>query len=146
MKNLIAGLLLLIISFPAMAAQPEDIIGRYWSENQMGVIEIYADQGVYNGRIVWRLEPMLDENNPDPALRGRSIVGIQFMEGFQYDPSNDQWRGGDVYAPDNGSTYSGKMWLENEGQTLKMRGFIGISLFGRTAEFQRLAPDETVPQ
>ncbi|MEL6867862.1 MAG: DUF2147 domain-containing protein, partial [Bacteroidota bacterium] len=67
----------------------------------------------------------------------RNIVGIQFLEDFEYDSGRKIWKGGTVYAIDNGNTYSGKMWLEQNGELLKMRGYIGFSLLGRTATLTR---------
>jgi uncharacterized protein (DUF2147 family) len=42
---------------------------------------------------------------------------------------------GSIYDTDNGKTYSCKMTLDND--TLKVRGFVGISLFGRTTVWKR---------
>ncbi|MFZ5907440.1 MAG: DUF2147 domain-containing protein [Nitrospirota bacterium] len=47
----------------------------------------------------------------------------------------DQWEGGKIYDPQNGKTYSCKIKLE--GQKLRVRGFIGFSLLGRTAVWTR---------
>ncbi len=131
----------------ALADGADDIVGFYWKGEQESVIEIYKTTAdTYNGEVVWRFEPLQDVNNPDPALRDRDVVGLTFMEGFIYNAKSDQWSGGEVYAPDSGKTYQGNMWLENNDQTLKMRGYVGIPLFGRTASFKRLAADEDIPQ
>ena len=46
------------------------------------------------------------------------------------------WKGGTVYDPKSGKTYSGKMTLVSPNK-LDMRGFVGISLFGRTTTWTR---------
>ena len=117
---------------PAAAAHADDILGRYWNPDRDGVIEIYAEDGLFNGRIIWSAEPMIDVGNPDQTLRGRDMLGAPFLIGFRFD-GDDRWTGGQVYAPDDGRTYRGKLWLEDGN--LKMRGFVGISLLGRTAVF-----------
>lgn len=128
---------------PAAAQMPElSVLGHYWSENNRGIIEIYRDGNEFKGRIVWRVEPKKDINNPEPALRDRQLVGIDFLRGFNWDGDAREWVDGRVYSPDNGKTYSGKMWLEDDGQSLKMRGYVGISWFGRTATFTRVQESE----
>ena len=114
------------------------ILGQYWTENQEGQIKIYRCDQSYCGQIVWRKEDRKDSKNPRPELRDRSVIGIRFLEGFSYNPSKDTWSGGSVYSIDNGGHYRGKMWLENQDQTLKMRGYLGIALIGRTATLQRI--------
>ena len=136
-------LLLTLFSVPdARASAP--IEGRYWTEDKKGIIELYRSGGAVHGRILWRSQALRDENNPDPALRDRSLIGITFLNDFS--PAHGQWRGGTVYSADNGRTYRGRLWLEQGGQVLKMRGFLGVSLFGRTATFLRLSADDTVPE
>jgi len=138
---------LTLLSYPLIAPvalAADSVEGRYWTEDRNGVIEMYLESDEMKGRILWRSEPLLDENNPNPSLRGRSMVGVTFLSGFEY--KDGQWRGGEVYSADNGRNYTGKLWLEDEGQTLKMRGFLGISLLGRTASFQRLTRDDSIPE
>ena len=115
----------------------DQLIGEYWTESKEGKIAIYKCSNQYCGKIIWRKEVIKDAKNPDPKLRSKSVVGLEFMKGFEYDEKKKQWIDGTVYSIDNGNTYSGKMWLEDKGKTLKMRGFIGISLIGRTATFTR---------
>jgi uncharacterized protein (DUF2147 family) len=45
--------------------------------------------------------------------------------------SENNWEKGTIYDPENGKTYSCKIYLENKN-TMKIRGYIGISLIGRT--------------
>ena len=69
-------------------------------------------------------------------MRDREVVGIVFLKDFTFN-GKDEWEGGRVYSPDNGKTYKGKLWME-DANTLKMRGFIGVSLIGRTETFYRV--------
>jgi len=63
-----------------------------------------------------------------------SIHGLNLVWGFKYAKDN-RWVGGKIYDPDNGKTYSCKMNLE--GDELKVRGYIGFSLIGRTTVWNR---------
>lgn len=63
------------------------------------------------GTIVWAKEESKDDNNPDPSLRGRSIVGIPLITNIQPDPEGG-WTAA-LYNPENGKTYTGKIRLKN---------------------------------
>lgn len=79
----------------------------------------------------------VDEHNPDRNKRGDRMCGRLMMGGFH--PSKDPdltWDGGWIYDPDHGLTYSGKITLIDK-ETVKLRGFIGISLLGKTLTLHR---------
>ena len=81
-------------------------------------------------------QPKVDLENPDPAKRERPIVGLTILDGFTYD-GDGTWAGGTIYDPANGKTYKAKMELEN-ADTLDVRGYVGVPLFGRTTTWKRL--------
>jgi uncharacterized protein (DUF2147 family) len=78
--------------------------------------------------------PRLDLNNPDPALRGQLIMGLELLSGYAY--SGGKWRGS-VYDPKSGNVYKSQMHV-TDGE-LKMRGYIGLPILGRTQSFQPLS-------
>ncbi len=81
----------------------------------------------------------VDRLNPDKNRRQDKLCGRQMMGGFQ--PSSDKaatWDGGWIYDPDSGTTYSGKITIVDRN-TVRLRGFVGISLLGRTLELHRQA-------
>ena len=128
--------LLTLFPVASMANEADSILGEYWSEKRDGRIEIFRQGEEYLGRIVWGKRPGKDTKNPDPTLRDRDIIGLVFLEGFTYDGAGT-WVDGKVYSPRHGQVFDAKMWLEEGGAILKMRGFVGISLFGATASFTR---------
>lgn len=76
----------------------------------------------------------VDAENPNPALRGRSLCGLVIGNDFEsVSPSRAQ--GGKLYDPKSGKTYTGSM--TREGDKLKLRGYVGIPLFGRTETWSR---------
>ncbi|MBW3567373.1 MAG: DUF2147 domain-containing protein [Proteobacteria bacterium] len=123
------------------------ILGVWATEKAEAHVEIAKGDNGYKGTIVWLKEPFYiesdsagrtgevkkDTENPEPSLRDRNIVGLQIMEGFEYG-GNDRWINGTIYDPENGETYKCRMMLTHEG-ALKVRGYVGISLFGRTSEW-----------
>jgi uncharacterized protein (DUF2147 family) len=79
-------------------------------------------------------KPKFDWRNPDAAKRSRALLGVPLLNGFTYS-GDDVWEGGTIYNPDDGKTYKCKMTLN--GNRLDVRGFIGISLFGKTTTWTR---------
>jgi len=77
---------------------------------------------------------LTDLRNPDPKLRRRQLCGMRIGEGFtMVDPQHA--RGGHLYDPKNGRTYSGEMTVE--GNFLELRGYVGLPLFGRSETWVR---------
>lgn len=140
MKKLQLGLLLAILSFfsqgftPVNKSAANEIIGFYWSPKKDAKIEIYLKGRQYFGKFVWAATPRKDIKNPTKALQNRDILGLEFLTKFTYDDGG--YNGGEIYDPETGKTYSCKMSLD--GNKLKVRGYIGISLFGRTEYFERI--------
>ena len=76
-----------------------------------------------------------DDLNPDPALRDRPLLGLAIMQGFEA-AGEGKWKNGRIYDPNSGKTYKCKLTLVDEN-TLELRGYIGISLLGRTERWSR---------
>jgi uncharacterized protein (DUF2147 family) len=111
------------------------ILGTWLTGSGKGKVHIYKEGNKYNGKIVWLKEPnredgtaKLDRNNSDKALQSRPIMGLNMLKDFTFE--KDKWVGGTIYDPENGKTYSCKITYR-DGK-LDVRGFIGISLIGRT--------------
>lgn len=121
-------------------AQADKILGVWLSEEKDGKVEISKRNNKYYGKIIWIApknyvngEPKKDINNPDPALRTRSNLGLEILKDFVYDSGDKEWTDGTIYDPKNGSTYSCYMWFEDDAPNiLNIRGYIGFSLLGRT--------------
>lgn len=112
------------------------IIGKYWSPKKDGQIEIYKKNNKYFGKIFWSQTPSKDTKNPDANLRNRDLIGSDFLKEFIYEKDDKEWTGGTIYDPNNGKTYKAYMWME--GENLKVKGYIGISLIGRSELFERV--------
>jgi uncharacterized protein (DUF2147 family) len=76
-----------------------------------------------------------DNLNPDPALRDRALLGLTIMDGFTT-AGDGKWKNGKIYDPNSGKTYKCKLTLV-DANTLELRGYIGISLLGRTETWTR---------
>ena len=76
-----------------------------------------------------------DAHNPMEGMRGRPLCGLELGSGFKR-VDDDHANEGRLYDPNSGHTYKGTMTAE--GDSLKLRGYIGIPLFGRTETWQRV--------
>lgn len=148
--------LALVMSLSAGDADP--LIGLWATdpgdEGGQAHVEITRLEDGYSGRLVWLAEPVyapddeqgmggqakIDRENPDPALRSRPTNGLVILEGFVRS-GPDKWVDGTIYDPNDGKTYRCKMRLKGDrlkGDRLKVRGYIGVSLFGRTTVWTRV--------
>ncbi len=112
----------------------DKILGLYWSPKKDAKIEIFKKGDRYFGKSVWEATPKKDLENPDLQLRQRDLLGVNLLTNFSY--NDTEYSGGEIYDPANGKTYSCK--ISFTGQNLKVRGYIGISMFGRTEIFERI--------
>jgi uncharacterized protein (DUF2147 family) len=146
---LLLALAILFPVRPAHASERDAIVGSWNTEEHDAVIAIFKCGGKYCGRIKWIREPnytaednngksglpKVDNRNPNPDLRDRPLVGLEMMYDFAYAGRNI-WKGGRIYSPDNGKTYSGTITLISP-DALHLRGFFVVPLFGRTTEWTR---------
>lgn len=77
------------------------------------------------------------DQNPNPlcakctgSLRGKPIIGLTILQNLKQD--ENEWKGGTVLDPENGNTYKCNIEVVENGTKLKVRGFIGVSVLGRT--------------
>ena len=124
---------------PTTAAGPTPV-GRWTtidddSKKPKSVVKIWEEDGKLLGRIESLiLEPGEDPNPKctkcDGERKDKPIIGMVILWGLIRD--GDEWSGGQILDPDNGSTYKCLLEPAAGGAKLKVRGYIGFSLLGRT--------------
>jgi len=133
----VAVMLLPFAAWPATT----DIEGRWLSGDGDGWITLQLVGESLVGKIAGSPNdqpgdaPRYDDLNPDPALRDRPLKGMTILSGFTYD-SDGRWVGGRIYDPNSGKTYKATI-RQLDANTLVLRGYIGISLFGRSDTWTR---------
>jgi uncharacterized protein (DUF2147 family) len=104
----------LCLGAPAMAQAPTagtaKIVGIWRAKTENAVVQIDPCGASFCGRVLTsdhlKASPdALDIRNRNASLRGRKIMGLAMLQGFTGGP--DAWKGGTVYNPDDGGTYSG---------------------------------------
>lgn len=137
----ITMLLLCMIMTTVAFAQKDRVEGLWYNNEKSAKIQIYkAVDGKFYGKIVWLKEPnkngkpKVDENNPKDSQKNTPLLGLLVLRGFNKD-DDDTYEDGTIYDPKNGKTYDCK--ITYKGNELAIRGYIGISLIGRTTTWTR---------
>ncbi|MCH7396754.1 DUF2147 domain-containing protein [Belliella sp. DSM 107340] len=137
------AILLMLYFFPVHGIQAQgqspsnDVVGEWKNEKGDAKFKIYRKGDMFYGDIIWGTGgPTKDVNNPDPAKKNRDLVGLTILNDFKFENKN-LWSSGTIYEPKDGKTYSCKMTLKKPNQ-LEVRGFVGVSLFGRSETWTRI--------
>jgi glucan biosynthesis protein C len=143
----IAGAGAVVALSPGRSDAAASPLGTWLAEGGAATVEISPCGNALCGRVVWLRSPLdgngcglRDEQNPDPALRDRPVVGLEVLRGLVEEDAG-RWAGGTIYDPGSGSTYRCEASLEDPDR-LELRGYIGIPLIGRTTTWIRLGAEE----
>jgi uncharacterized protein (DUF2147 family) len=143
---LLAGLALAVPA-PAQVERPrrDDVRGLWIDhrdpEKRKVAVWIEDCDGHLCGHIYWLRKPLSggrpkrDQHNPDARLRDRPLCGLRILSGFKR-TGDGAWSAGQIYNPGDGRTFSSTMTLESDGG-LRISGYLGLSLFGKTVEWVR---------
>ena len=145
-----ALLVLALIAFcwgPDMGRAAEPTAAGLWEKRDdagqpQGWFRITDRNGAYEGQIV----KMFPKPGQDPASwrctkcegeqKDAPVLGITFIKGMKR--QGLAYEDGKILDPRDGSTYSARMDLSPDGRQLSVRGYLGISLLGRTETWSRL--------
>lgn len=116
----------------------DDIVGVWLTGGKDGKVTIFKTGNYYYGKISWLRVPLNESHKPktdihnrNTELQNKPLLGLLMLKSFSYNATDNIWDGGTIYDPKNGKTYSCKMELTG-ANTLEVRGYIGISMVGRT--------------
>lgn len=110
----------------------------YWkTESSKSKVHVYSCGDKICGKIVELREPndpATGQPKKDPE--GKPMLQMEIMKNFSA-AGEGKWEGGTVYDPKEGKEYSGEFTMSEDGNTMHLRGYIGISLLGRTQDWHR---------
>ena len=139
--------------FPLQAAEPSAVGLWEQVDENTGKAEswfkITERNGVYEGAIVKIFfKPGEDENwicnKCEGAERNAPVLGLMLIKGMRR--NGQAYENGTIMDPRDGSVYRALMKLSPDGQKLEVRGYLGISLFGRSQMWNRLPDNALAPQ
>ena len=103
MKKLFFFLAFLLLSSAYLSAQADKVLGFWLTEKGTSQVEIYkGTDGKYYGKVSWLDEPnedgkpKVDDENSDPELQKRPILGLPLLQGFEYDKKDAEWKNGSI--------------------------------------------------
>ena len=145
MQKLALALAGLLLSAAAAAAEaPPNVLGRWMTEGGKSHVQIYPCGPHLCGRIAWLREPngkdglaKVDLKNPDQAKRSQRILGLVMLWNMAKAGDPGAWESGRIYNPEDGETYKATMTLRPDGK-LRVRGYVGISLLGKSQFWERV--------
>ncbi|MFH1829598.1 MAG: DUF2147 domain-containing protein, partial [Pseudomonadota bacterium] len=140
-RNTLTILFIIAGIMPAYAKNDFTSPAGYWKsidddgKTPKSVIEIWIHKGKAFGKIIKLFRMPGEELYPvcdkcEGSNKNKRIVGMQILQNLKLD--DDEWSGGTVMDPNNGKTYKCYIALLDGGKKLKIRGYIGFSLLGRT--------------
>lgn len=136
-------LALLMVPLSAQAGA-SDTHGYWLTENGKAIVEFAPCGAETCGKMVWISDPRdaagklkVDTHNSDDSKRGRPLCGLTLLGGLK---DRGDAQNGWIYNPRNGSTYAVNVEALSAKQ-LKVRGFVGIQLFGSSQIWTRVSGD-----
>jgi uncharacterized protein (DUF2147 family) len=129
-----------VLALPSAWADDSSPVGLWKNIDDVtgkpkALIRISDNKGELQGKI----EKLFLKPNEDPNPRctlcaapnkDQPVIGMMFMWGLKKD--GDAYAGGSILDPDDGKIYKSKMTLIEDGKKLKVRGYVGMPMFGRS--------------
>ena len=136
-------LIIVLLLLAGTISAQNSVLGKWKSIDDetgkaLAIVEIFEKNEKIYGRVLEVLNPKnknhicskcADEDKDKP------IIGLVVMKGLKKD--GNEYNGGKILDPKSGKLYKCYINLEDEDK-LKVRGYIGISLFGRTQYWHRV--------
>ena len=121
-------------------------MGEWKSEEGNVIVEVFKKDNEYRAKVLWfddsddpskHMQIRTDENNPDPKLRKRKIIGLEVLNGLIYNSKSRRWENGDIYDTRTGKKWRSIAHLTGKG-LLKVKGFWRFEFIGRSATFRKI--------
>ncbi len=133
----------------AHAATTEPSITGYWktiddhTHQPKAIVQIYTDNNLFYGKVIagYPVNGVVPHetcpNCPEP-FKNQPVTGMRILWDMQYNSANHRYEGGEILDPEAGHIYHALLMPTADGQSLEVRGYIGIPLIGRTQTWYKL--------
>ena len=110
------------------------------------VVEITQDGDIFKGHV----SEIINPDKPNPTCekcsgdkKDKPIVGLEIIWDMKETKKDAEWSKGQILDPKNGKSYNCILKIKEDGQKLEVRGFVGLSLFGRSQTWLKDTPTAT---
>ena len=145
MKKTVIGLLLASVAGFAFAEATTPVGLWKTIDDETGkeksFVRITEANGVVSGKIEKLLDPAKADAKCDKCTDERKdqpVAGMTIIRNVKKDGDDDRWEGGDILDPNNGKVYKVRLTPEDGGKKLKVRGYIGVPMLGRSQTWIRV--------
>lgn len=142
MKDIVTILIIVFNFLISVNGQDNRVLGKWKTVDDTdgrtkSIVELYMKDGKLFAKVVELLPAATTKVcvNCPGEKSGKSLIEMDIV--WNMSPDGNQWSGGQIVDPKNGKVYSCQISLESE-EKLKVRGFIGFSLLGRTQVWYRV--------
>ncbi|MBB2151623.1 DUF2147 domain-containing protein [Pedobacter gandavensis] len=139
--------IVLLSGLPAFSQEspqnPDRIVGKWMTEKKNLIVEVYKHDHKYKAKIVWfddtddlsrPAEMRRDDQNPDPSLRKRKILGLEILKLLEYNQKTNSWEDGIIYDALTGKEWSSYAFITNKG-LLRVKGYWHFKIFSKSVDF-----------
>jgi len=140
-KNMKKKLTIFLLIAFSSTMNAQTIFGNWLSKNKDGTIDSVIKVYKKDGKVVAKIIEIKDTSRQNAVCelcegknKNKPILGLNILTGLE--KQDDEWSGGTILDPRNGKVYQCYIELVKPNK-LKLRGYIGISLFGKTAYWER---------
>ncbi len=126
---------------------PDAILGKWIAIPKKNlIVEVFRVGKEYKARVAWfndnddpskPMKQRMDEENPDPTLRNRKLLGLEVLSNMVYNATANRWESGNIYDAKSGRTWRSSACLTKDG-TLKVRGFWHFEFIGKNMDFRKV--------
>jgi hypothetical protein len=143
-KNYIKPLMIAAILTQSLFANASTNPSGLWKTHDdkgkpTGYVRVQEDNGVYTGIIEKGLDTDKEEKYCTACKderKGQRLIGMTMMKNVK--SKGEGYEGTEILDPFSGNTYRVKLSLKEAGKKMEVRGFVGLSLFGRTQVWERV--------
>lgn len=116
----------------------DTILGKWYTENNKGTVEIFKKGDLYYSKLIELKEPndnngkpRKDNKNSNPNLKTRNLIGILIFWNMEYSSKNKRWENGIFYDPDMGHEAKGFITMIDDN-TIKVKGYVGFEWISKS--------------
>lgn len=124
----------------------DDILGKWMATDKSVAVQVYREGDDFKAKVIWfdknlgsgtPIGTRVDSHNPDARLRNRKILGMDILEGLNYNADKKRWEAGKIYDASSGRTWDTYAEIQDDGK-LSVRGFWKFKWIGKSIYFTRI--------